>query len=157
LMAARTLIAGGLLVAWMSLSRMSLPRGATQWRKFALQALLNSVLPFTLIAWGEQYVEAGLATILNSASPVLTFLITWLVTRHEPVTPRKLFGVIMGLLGIVLIVGASAVAGLGREVPAQLAIVLATVCYACAAIYGRSFNDLPPAVPAAGSLVVGAV
>jgi drug/metabolite transporter (DMT)-like permease len=156
LMAARTLIAGTLLVAWMSASGTPLPRSLGDWRRFALQALLNSVVPFTLIAWGEQYVDAGLATILNSASPVLTFMITWLVTRHERVTPRKLFGVVAGLAGIVLIVGVSAASGLGRQVPAQLAIVLATVCYACGAIYGRSFNHQPAAVPAAGSLIVGA-
>ncbi|MEX3946108.1 hypothetical protein AB4Y44_42895, partial [Paraburkholderia sp. BR10937] len=44
----------------------------------ALQALLNSVIPFTLIAWAERSVEAGLATILNSTSPVMAFLGTWL-------------------------------------------------------------------------------
>jgi drug/metabolite transporter (DMT)-like permease len=93
----------------------------------------------------------------NSASPVLAFLGTWLITRHEQVTPRKLFGVIAGLAGICLVIGVSAFEGLGRQLIPQLAIVAATVCYAAAAIYGRSFKGLSPAAPAAGSLMVGAI
>ena len=155
LMAARTLIAGALLAAWIATRGISVPRDPTLWRRFLVQALLNSVIPFTLIAWAEQSVEAGLATILNSTSPVLAFVATWLITRHERVTRRKLFGVIAGLAGICMIVGTSAFNELGNQLLPQLAIVAATVCYAGAAIYGRSFDGLPPAVPAAGSLMVG--
>ncbi|PVX81294.1 drug/metabolite transporter (DMT)-like permease [Paraburkholderia unamae] len=156
LIAARTLIAGSILLLWMRIQRISMPRDLAVWRRFFVQALLNSVVPFTLIAWAERSVEAGLATILNSASPVLAFLGTWLITRHEPLTPRNLFGVVAGLAGICMVVGFSAFEGLGRQLVAQLAIVAATVCYAGAAIYGRAFKGLSPAAPAAGSLIVGA-
>src|SRR5437762_1441885 len=84
---------------------------------------------------------AGLATILNSVSPVLTFLGTWLVARKERITLRKLFGVVAGLTGVCLIVGVSALEGVGSGVIPQLAIIAASICYAAAAIYGRSFND----------------
>ncbi|MBN3822672.1 EamA family transporter [Burkholderia sp. Ac-20384] len=157
LIAARTLIAGSVLLLWMRIRRIPMPRDLVVWRRFFVQALLNSVVPFTLIAWAERSVEAGLATILNSASPVLAFVGTWLITRHEPLTPRKLFGVVAGLVGISLVVGVSAFEGLGRQLVPQLAIVAATVCYAGAAIYGRAFSGLSPAAPAAGSLIVGAV
>ncbi|WP_241299645.1 DMT family transporter [Burkholderia stabilis] len=157
LIAARTLIAGSVLLSWMRLRRIPMPRDLAVWRRFFVQALLNSVVPFTLIAWAERSVEAGLATILNSASPVLAFAGTWLITRHEQVTPRKLFGVVAGLAGISLVVGVGAFEGLGRQLVPQLAIVAATVCYAGAAIYGRSFKGLSPAAPAAGSLIVGAI
>jgi len=155
--AARTLIAGSLLLLWMRATQVSMPRDPAVWRRFAVQALLNSVIPFTLIAWAERSVEAGLATILNSASPVMAFLGTWLFTRHEPLTGRKLFGVIAGMAGICLVVGISAFEGIGRQLVPQLAIVAATMCYAGAAIYGRSFKGLSPAAPAAGSLIVGAI
>ncbi|ALS63135.1 DMT family transporter [Pandoraea norimbergensis] len=155
--AARTLIAGTALLLWMRLQRVPMPRDPAVWRRFFVQALLNSVVPFTLIAWAERSVDASLATILNSASPVLAFLGTWLFTRHEPITLRKGLGVIAGLAGICLVVGVSAFDGLGHQLIPQLAILLATVCYAAAAIYGRSFKGLSPAAPAAGSLIVGAV
>jgi drug/metabolite transporter (DMT)-like permease len=155
--AARTLIAGGLLLAVIRGRGIALPRDAATWRKFLFQACLNSVVPFTLIAWGEVHVAAGLATILNSTAPIFTFLITVLITRHEPATARKLFGVVAGIAGTGLIVGTEALGGIGRDLLAQLAIVAATVCYAGAAIFGKSFKGLDPMLPAAGSLLCGAV
>lgn len=157
LIAARTLIAGLLLIVWMSVSGVAMPGSWVIWKRLFVQAFLNSVIPFTLIAWAEQYVEAGVATILNSTAPVFVFFVTWFLTKHESVTTRKLVGVIAGLLGICLIIGFSALNGLGDQVLPQLAIVAATICYAGAAIYGRSFQGLSPLVPAAGSLIAGAI
>jgi drug/metabolite transporter (DMT)-like permease len=157
LIAARTLIAGGLLLMLVKARGLSLPRDRTSWGRFLFQACLNSVIPFTLIAWAEQTTDAGLATILNSTSPIFTFLLTVLVARHEAVTGRKLFGVLAGLLGVCLIVSFEALAGLGQEATAQLAIVAATVCYAGAAIFGKNFKGMDPMLPAAGSMICGAV
>jgi drug/metabolite transporter (DMT)-like permease len=156
LVAARTLIAAGLLLAVLRWKGLSLPRDRTSWRAFGFQACLNSVVPFTLLAWGQQATDAALATILNSTSPIFVFLMTALLTRHERVRTRQLFGVLAGLAGIVLIIGTQALQGLGRQLGAQLAIVAATVCYAAAAIFGRRFQGLDPMLPAAGSLVCGA-
>ena len=156
LIAARTLIAGGILVAVIRWRGLNLPRDAATWRRFMFQACLNSVVPFTLIAWGERTVDAGLATILNSTAPIFTFLLTVTIARHEAVTGRKLFGVIAGLAGTCLIVGVQAFDGVGREFLAQLAIVAATICYAGAAIFGRGFKGLDPIMPAAGSMICGA-
>lgn len=156
LIAARTLIAGGILLFVIRSRGMSLPKDATTWRRFLFQACLNSVIPFTLIAWAERTVDAGLATILNSTSPIFAFLLTAAITRHEAVTARKLLGVIAGIAGTCLIIGVQAFDGLGQELWAQVAIVAATVCYAGAAIFGRGFKGLDPIMPAAGSLICGA-
>ena len=156
LIAARTLIAGGILLAVIRVRGLAVPRDAATWRRFLAQACLNSVIPFTLIAWAERTVDAGLATILNSTSPIFAFLLTLAITRHEPVTGRKLFGVAAGIAGTCLIIGMQAFGGLGRGLSAQLAIVAATICYAGAAIFGRRFKGLDPIMPAAGSLVCGA-
>lgn len=156
LIAARTLIAGVLLGVWMRAIGVSWPRDAPTWRRFAAQAVLNSVLPFTLIAWAEKTVDAGLATILNSTPPIFTFLATWLITRHELVTARKVFGVACGLAGVCGIVGVSAFSGLGQQLVPQLAVLAASLCYAAAAIYGTRFKGLSPLQPAAGSMLLGA-
>jgi drug/metabolite transporter (DMT)-like permease len=157
LIAARTFIAGAILVAIMRLRGLKLPTDRRAWRRFLFQACLNSVVPFTLIAWAEQTTDAGLATILNSTSPIFAFLLTALITRHEAITSRKLFGVAAGLIGICMIVGVEALGGFGQAMWAQLAIVAATICYAGAAIFGKSFKGLDPMMPAAGSLICGAV
>jgi drug/metabolite transporter (DMT)-like permease len=156
LIAARTAIAGVLLLIVMRLRGIAMPTDIATWKRFTFQACLNSVIPWTLIAWGERYVDAGLTTILNSAAPIFTFLLTAIVTRHEAVTSRKLFGVVAGMAGICLIVGVDAFSGIGHGLVAEIAIVAATVCYACAAIFGRGFKDLDPMAPAAGSLIAGA-
>jgi drug/metabolite transporter (DMT)-like permease len=154
--AARTLIAGGILFPLIRWRGLAMPLDAASWRRFAFQACLNSVVPFTLIAVAERSIDAGLATILNATSPIFTFLMTALITRHEPATLRKLFGVGAGIAGICLIVGTQALGGLGQQLWAQLAVVAATVCYAAAAIFGRGFKGLDPMLPAAGSMLCGA-
>jgi drug/metabolite transporter (DMT)-like permease len=155
LIAARTLIAGCILLLVMRLRGIALPTDRGLWLSFLVQACLNSVVPFTLIAWGEQIVDAGLATILNSTSPIFTFLLAVALVRHEAVTARKLLGVVAGLAGICLIVGFEALGGLGDALVAQLAIVAATISYAGAAIFERRFKGLDPLVPAAGSMLCG--
>jgi drug/metabolite transporter (DMT)-like permease len=156
LMALRTLVAGSLLAAWIALRRIGVPRDAACWRRFLVQALLNSVVPFTLIAWAEQYVEAGLAALLNATSPVLVSVAALCLRRHEQMSARTLVGVGAGLAGICMVIGTSALGGVGSQVLPQLAIVAATICYAGAAIHGGSFQHIPPVVTAAGSLLTGA-
>jgi drug/metabolite transporter (DMT)-like permease len=157
LIAARTAIAGVLLLAIMHWRGLKMPRDAATWRRFMLQACLNSVIPWTMIAWGERSLDAGLATILNSTSPIFTFFLTLSITRHEALTSRKLLGVAAGMAGICLIVGVQTLAGLGEQLTAQIVTVLAAICYAGAAIFSRGFRDLDPMAPAAGSLLCGAV
>src|SRR5262249_57162471 len=66
-------------------------------------------------------------------------------------------GVVFGMAGVSLIIGAEALSGFGEQLLAPLAIVAASVCYAGAAIFGKTFKDLDPVLPAAGSLICGAV
>jgi drug/metabolite transporter (DMT)-like permease len=155
LIAARTLIAGLLLLMLMRWRGVKMPKDVATWRRFAVQALLNSVIPWTLLAWGERWVDAGLATILSSATPIFTFLFTALMTRHEAASPSKLFGVVAGMAGICLIVGLGALDHVGQELVAEFAIVTAAMCYAGGAIFSRGFGGLDPMAPAAGSLLCG--
>jgi drug/metabolite transporter (DMT)-like permease len=153
--AGRTAIAGLLLLAIMRWRGVTMPTDWVTWRRFLFQAGMNSVIPWTMVAWGERSLDAGLATILNSTAPIFTFFLT-LVTRHEALTSRKMIGVLAGMAGICLIVGVQALAGFGEQLTAQIVTLLAAVCYAGAAIFGRSFKGLDPMAPAAGSLISGA-
>jgi drug/metabolite transporter (DMT)-like permease len=157
LIAARTVIAGGLLFGILHIRGIRLPRDLATWRSLAIQACINSVVPFTLIAWAETRIDAGVATILNSTTPIFAFLITWAITRHEAVTARKLFGTAMGLGGVCLIIGVGALTQLGSDLWGQLAMLLASLSYGAAAIYGHNFKHLDSMVPAAGSMLCGAI
>jgi drug/metabolite transporter (DMT)-like permease len=156
LIAARAAIAGVLLLLIMRWRGVRLPSDAATWRRFLFQACLNSVIPWTLIAWAERYVDAGLATILSSTSPIFTFFLTLAIAHQEAPSLQRVLGVATGMAGICLIMGVQAFDSLGEELVAQIAIVVATIGYAGAAVFGRGFKRLDPRAPAAGSLLCGA-
>jgi len=155
LIAARTFVASVVLVVVLRARRVTLPGDPRVWRRFLVQACLNSVVPFTLIAWAEQWVDAGLATILNSSSPIFTFLLGRCIAHPSSASGRQLFGVVCGMIGICLIVGLQALTGIGQQLTAELAIVAATICYAGAAMFSRHFEGLDAMLPATGSLICG--
>lgn len=157
LMAGRVVVAMIVLLVVLRLRRLTLPCGPDDWLRLLPLAICNSIGAWTLLAWGQQFVDSGLASVLNSTSPIFVFLITILFTRHEVIGVRRIAGALIGMAGVVLIVGTDVLAGLGREVVAQLAILAGAVLYACAAIYGKRFSRLPSTVTAAATMVWAAL
>lgn len=125
-------------------------------RALAIQSAFTCVIPWILIAWAIPSLDAGLAVILNSLSPIFIFLLTAFVTKHEPVTRRKGAGVALGLAGVVVIVGVDALAGVGTRTLAEIACVLGAFSYAVAGVIGVRFKRVTPLVPAAGTTLIAA-
>jgi drug/metabolite transporter (DMT)-like permease len=157
LIAARVAIAAFLLLAMMRMRGARLPADGATWRALVLQAFFNSIGAWTVLAWGQQYVDSGLAGVLNSTSPLFAFLLTALWTRHEAITLRKAVGALLGLAGVVLLLGVDALAGIGQQLLAQIALLFGAFLYACAALNGRRFNALAPTVTAAGTMLCATV
>ena len=132
---ARSLIAAALLFAILWMRGLKVPTDARAWKLFATQQLINSTFPFLVITWSQQYVPASNTVVLASTTPIFAFLITSLITRHEPATLLKLAGAILGLAGTVAIVGLDALNGLGSEIVAEIAILLATISFALSLIH----------------------
>ncbi len=153
LIATRVTIAAAFLLIVMAWQGHRLPKDGKTWRMLFVQAVLNSIGAWTVLAWGQQYVDSGLASVLNSTSPIFVFFITLLFTRHEAVNLPKLIGACLGVVGVALIVGVDVLKGLGQQVAGQLAVLLGAVLYAGAAIYGKKFSHLPPTVTAAGTMI----
>lgn len=153
LIAARVSIAAVFLTVLCFWRGHRLPSDPVIWRRLLLQAIMNSIGAWTLLAWGQQFIDSGLASVLNSTAPIFIFFITLLFTRHEHTGIARLSGAVLGLLGVALIVGLDALSGLGRGVAGQLAAIGGAMLYAGAAIYGRRFAALPPAVTAAGTMI----
>jgi drug/metabolite transporter (DMT)-like permease len=152
LVALRVSIAAVLLLVIAQWKHLCLPRETRVWGAFFVQACFNSIVSWSLVAWGQQFVPSALAGILNSTSPIFVFLITCTLTRHETVTVQKLLGTSAGLGGVCLIIGVDVLRDLGQHVVAQLALVAGALCYAGAAIYGRRFEAIPAIVTAAGTM-----
>ncbi len=153
LIAFRVSVAAVFLFVVLSWKKERLPRDGKTWRMLLLQAFFNSIGAWTLLAWGQQYVDSGLASVLNSTSPIFVFLFTVLVTRHEATSGLKLLGALLGLMGVTFIVGVDVLAGLGQQVAGQLAAIAGAILYACAAIYGKQFSHLTATTTATGTMI----
>jgi drug/metabolite transporter (DMT)-like permease len=153
----RVAVAAVFLLIVMGRQGAHLPSDGATWRLLFVQALLNSVVSWTLLAWGQQYVDSGLAGVLNSTSPIFVICIALLVTRHEHVSGRRLAGAALSLFGVMLTVGLDIMRGFGREAIAQLAVLVGAMLYAGAAIHGRRLSHLSPAVTAAGTMIVASL
>jgi drug/metabolite transporter (DMT)-like permease len=122
-----------------------------------VQGLIGCLIPYTFIAFAQQSVDSALAAILNSTTPLFVCLISLVGRQHEPLTFGRLFGVSVGLAGVVMIAGTSALLGLGQSVFGQVAIILASAASAASVIHGRRFADVAPEITAAGTLTCTAV
>ncbi len=128
--------------------KMALP-----WGQFVVMGLLNNVIPFSLIVWGETRVSSGLASILNATTPVFTVLAAHFMTENEKLTWGRVLGVILGVLGVIVLIGPDALQGLSSEnLPGEAACLLAALSYAFAGIYGRRFKGRPSLHVATGQI-----
>jgi drug/metabolite transporter (DMT)-like permease len=119
----------------------------------ALLGLGNTAIPFFLIAWGQQYIDSGLASIFNASAPLFTALFALGYDRSQRVSGLRLAGILLGFAGVVLLVGFE-LAGGERAVLGGLAVVGAAACYGLGGLYaGRRFGDLPPPLVAYGALL----
>jgi drug/metabolite transporter (DMT)-like permease len=153
LIAARVSGAAAFLLVVVAWRREKLPRDGRTWTKLLIQAVFNSIGAWTILAWGQLYIDSGLAAVLNSTSPIFVFFMTLLVTRHEVSGWQRLSGALLGVLGVLLIVGPDVLAGLNDQIFGACAALVGAWLYACGAIYGRNFAHLPPTVTAAGTML----
>ncbi len=148
-------VTGGAIALWVVILLRGLPvRGG--WRAaliFACMGFLNNILPWCLIVWGQSHIASGLAAILNASTAIFTVVLASVVFADEKLTPRKAVGVLLGLIGVATVMGLSALAAFDLTSLAQLAVLAASVSYACAGTFARRFlGGQPPEVAAAGML-----
>lgn len=149
---ARTSIAALLLALAARFSGASLAVGWPLWRAFFVMGLINNLIPFGLIFWGQTAIGAGLAAIVNATTPVFGVLVAHYFGHNERATPSKLAGVFAGMAGVAILIGPEALTGLGHQLWPELACLGAALSYGFAGLYGRRFSGLPPLVTATGQL-----
>lgn len=157
IVAGRLLIGAGMLYVIMRFRAGQLPVNGPALLAYAVPALFGNLVPFLLIGFGELHVDSGLAALLMGIAPVVTVMLAPLLITDEYLTPRSLFGIAFGLAGLLVLVGTTALSGLGQHVTGQLAILGAALCYAGTTLYVRRWITLPPLQMATGSLVLSAI
>jgi len=153
----RVALAAVILLGVVYLKGAKMPSSPGLWGGFLVMGLLNNLIPFSLIVWGQTHIESGLASILNGTTPIFSVILAHFLTREEKLTTHRIVGVLMGWAGVAVLIGLDSLQGLGLEVMGQIAVLGASISYACAAIYGRRFKGISPVVVAAGMLSGSAV
>lgn len=139
-----------LVVLW---RRIPVPRDAGTWLAFGVMGVLNNVIPFGLITWGQQHLEIGLTSILNATSAIFGVLVAAVFFADERLSLNRIAGVLIGFLGVATAIGLENLARLDLRSTAQLAVLAATLSYALAGSWARArLGHLPPQVAAAGML-----
>lgn len=144
-----------MIVLWavVLLRRMPLPRDPRVWLAFLMMGVLNNVLPFYFLAWGQLHIETGLTAIFNSFTAVFGVVVAAIVFADEQLTRRKAMGVAFGVVGVALAMGLETLSHIDLRSLAQLSVLTATLCYALAGSFARiRLSHLPPVVAAAGML-----
>ena len=126
--------------------------------------IVNTVVPFALITWGEIHIESGLASVLQGTAALFTLVVAHFTLADERITLRKLVALLIGFLGVVVLAGRSRGPEVGGtdstwHLLGQVAIMAASFCYALGGVYGRKAmqNRMEPIVTAAGALTVAAI
>ena len=147
----RVALALPVLMLVVRIKGIPIPRGLGVWVAYLVMGALNNALPFSLIFWGQTEIESGLASILNGTTAVFGAVVAGLLLKDEPLTPQKLAGAGLGLLGVAVIMGPAALRALDPRNLAQLAILAAAFSYALASVWGkRMLAGQPPLMNALG-------
>ncbi|NVD37514.1 DMT family transporter [Ensifer sp. HO-A22] len=154
IVALRVLLAAAALLLFLRFTGRSMPRDPRIWLAFFGMGLLNNLIPFSLIVWGQTHIASGLASILNATTPLFGVIVAHLLTDDEKLTANKLTGVLVGFLGVAVMIGPAALGGLGTNVLAQVAVLGAALSYAFAGVFARRFKRIgvAPIVTATGQV-----
>jgi drug/metabolite transporter (DMT)-like permease len=150
-------IAALILLGFMRLTGQKMPLSAGLWVAFFIMGAINNLIPFSLIVWGQKHIDSSLASILNATTPIFSVIMAHLLTKEERLTPNRITGILIGWIGVIVLIGIESLKGFGIHVFGQIAILGASFCYSCAAIYGRRFKKMSPLVVTTGMLCGSAI
>lgn len=138
-------------------SGLRLPSSLRAWSPFLVMSLLNNVLPFLMIARGQREIASGLASVLGATTPLFAVIFARLFPDGEKLTAHRLAGVIVGILGVAILVGPEALIGNTSSLLGMMLLLGASAFYGMAAQWGRRFKDTPPLVTSATLLTCSTI
>ena len=139
----RLILAAGMLLIVARMVGQTLPKWGPIWIWIGFAGLLGNALPFTLINWGQEKIDSGVSAILMAVMPLFTIFLAHFFTSDEKMTWRKLIGVLLGFVGMIVLIGPEKLLLLGDEVVRQLAVAGAAICYAFNAMISKKLSGLP--------------
>jgi drug/metabolite transporter (DMT)-like permease len=122
-------LAAVILLGFAGLTGRKLPSGLTFWGAIFVMGVLNNLVPFVLIVWGQTHIESSLASILNATMPIFSVILAHVMTRDERLTVNRTAGIVLGWIGVTVLIGIESLQGFGVHILGQLAILGAAISY----------------------------
>ena len=136
--------------------KVGLPKGKSIWKKLWVVAMLLNVVPGVLFAFAQQYITSALAGIINATTPLMTLIFMLLIFREEKVKREQVYGLLIGALGVMTVVGVWKELG-GNQLIGVIALLIAVSCYGASYPYSTR-NVIPlglkPEALATGQLLM---
>src|SRR5215470_6212183 len=152
----RVVLASLMLLPLLRYYRLGFPISLAGWTPYVAMALFNNVIPFSLILTAQTRITGGLASVLNATTPLFTVMIM-AAAGEEKLTARRIAGVILGLIGVIVLRGEN----LGFRDNQAVGVILcltAAFCYGITALLGRRLlSDSPPLATATFQMLVSCV
>jgi drug/metabolite transporter (DMT)-like permease len=154
----RFVIACAILFSLITMRRIPLPRQRKDWGLLAVTGLLTFSLNYGLVFWGEQYISSGLAALLQSTMPAFGLLLAHLYLPQERMTPLRILGVVMGIVGVGVIFSNQLSVSGPRALVGSAALVLSALSGAYSNVLVKAkAKTIDPTVTADGELLFGLV
>ncbi len=157
LAALRITLAAIVLYGYALFNQMPIPRDSKYWVLAFLVGFFGNGLPFTLIGWGEQVIDSGLAAILMAVMPLSTVMLVHVFSSDERLTGQKLVGILVGFGGVIVLVGPETLKYMGGDALRQSAVACGAFSYAIATTIAKNMIRLHPAVSGSGVMLTGAL
>ena len=151
----RVALAAALLVPVVLALGHRLPTTIAGWWPFLMMALLNNVIPFSAIALGQKQIASGLASVLNATTPLFAVVLTHWLT-DDKMSWKRFAGVLIGIGGVAILMGPALLGSDKTSVVGMALVLLATLSYGCAGVWGRRLRTTPPLVSASCQLICSA-
>jgi drug/metabolite transporter (DMT)-like permease len=147
LVLARVLVGFAVLLPYALARGWTWPSSRSSWSLLGFLCAFNLIIPFFLVSWSQQHINASLMALLMGAGPLFGLLMSHATTTDDRLSCPKVAGVAVGFAGVALVLGVDAFTGLsGGNIEARLAqaaALLASACYAVSGVFVRRITDLP--------------
>ncbi|MGV1830713.1 DMT family transporter [Agrobacterium vitis] len=139
---ARVAIAALALYVYLRVTRQAIPTATKIWVAFFGMGLLNNLIPFSLLFWGQTQIASGLASILNATTPIFSIVVAHFLTKEERLAPNKVAGILFGFMGVLVLMSGNALSSHELSLLALFACLGAALSYGFAGVFGRRFRRM---------------
>ena len=133
----RVLIGAATLGLVLIVTKRAVPTHLSFWRDSFVMGFLNNAIPFTFIAYGQVSITGGMASIINANTAFFGVIAAAIFLANERLTKARISGVLIGVSGVVIVMGPAELLSLDLTSLGQLAVIIATLSYALASVWGR--------------------